>query len=574
MINITINENEYQVSEGSTILEAIRSNGMDITTLCYLKECLNVGKCGVCAVEVEGKNNLVLACLTKVEEGMVIKTDTEKVQERVKTRVSALLNKHEFKCGACPRRENCELLKLVIKTKAKAATPFVVPDKTEYIDNRSKSIMIDRSKCVLCGRCVAACSSKTGTNSLKIANVDGKRIVTTGCDEWLDNTNCLLCGQCVVACPVAALQEVPHIDRVKAALADPEKHVIVAMAPAVRTAMGELFKMGYGVDVTGKIYTALRQLGFDKIFDINFGADMTIMEEATELLERIKNNGPFPMFTSCCPGWVRQAENYYPQLLGNLSSAKSPQQIFGSATKTYYPEISGIDPKNVFIVTVMPCTAKKYEADRPEMEINGIREIDATITTRELAKLIKDAKINFAQLEDGEADPAMGEYTGAGTIFGATGGVMEAAIRSAKEFAEKKELENVDYVEVRGLKGVKEATIEIAGNEYNVAVINGSKNLAEFINSGKIDEKQYHFIEVMACPGGCVNGGGQPHVNNLEIERNDIKTIRASVLYNQDKNAEKRKSHENTAIKKMYETYMGEPGKGLAHKLLHRKYTK
>ena len=574
MINITINENEYQVSEGSTILEAIRSNGMDITTLCYLKECLNVGKCGVCAVEVEGKNNLVLACLTKVEEGMVIKTDTEKVQERVKTRVSALLNKHEFKCGACPRRENCELLKLVIKTKAKAATPFVVPDKTEYIDNRSKSIMIDRSKCVLCGRCVAACSSKTGTNSLKIANVDGKRIVTTGCDEWLDNTNCLLCGQCVVACPVAALQEVPHIDRVKAALADPEKHVIVAMAPAVRTSMGELFKMGYGVDVTGKIYTALRQLGFDKIFDINFGADMTIMEEATELLERIKNNGPFPMFTSCCPGWVRQAENYYPQLLGNLSSAKSPQQIFGSATKTYYPEISGIDPKNVFTVTVMPCTAKKYEADRPEMELDGIREIDATITTRELAKLIKDAKINFAQLEDGEADPAMGEYTGAGTIFGATGGVMEAAIRSAKEFAEKKELENVDYVEVRGLKGVKEATIEIAGNEYNVAVINGSKNLAEFINSGKIDEKQYHFIEVMACPGGCVNGGGQPHVNNLEIERNDIKTIRASVLYNQDKNLEKRKSHENTAIKKMYETYMGEPGKGLAHKLLHRKYTK
>ncbi|MDY4079575.1 MAG: ferredoxin hydrogenase [Clostridium sp.] len=574
MINITINENEYQVAEGSTILEAIRSNGMDITTLCYLKECLNVGKCGVCAVEVEGKNNLVLACLTKVEEGMVIKTDTEKVQERVKTRVSALLNKHEFKCGACSRRENCELLKLVIKTKAKAATPFVVPDKTEYIDNRSKSIMIDRSKCVLCGRCVAACSSKTGTNSLKIANVDGKRIVTTGCDEWLDNTNCLLCGQCVVACPVAALQEVPHIDRVKAALADPEKHVIVAMAPAVRTAMGELFKMGYGVDVTGKIYTALRQLGFDKIFDINFGADMTIMEEATELIERIKNNGPFPMFTSCCPGWVRQAENYYPQLLGNLSSAKSPQQIFGSATKTYYPEISGIDPKNVFTVTVMPCTAKKYEADRPEMEVNGLREIDATITTRELAKLIKDAKINFAQLEDGEADPAMGEYTGAGTIFGATGGVMEAAIRSAKDFAEKKDLENVDYVEVRGLKGVKEATIEIAGNQYNVAVINGAKNLAEFINSGKIDEKKYHFIEVMACPGGCVNGGGQPHVNNLEIERNDIKTVRASVLYNQDKNLAKRKSHENTAIKKMYETYMGEPGKGLAHKLLHRKYTK
>lgn len=574
MINVVINDKEYQVKEGSTIIEAIRSNGMDITTLCYLKDCMNIGKCGVCAVEVEGKNNLVLACLTKAEDGMVIKTDTEKVQERVKTRVSALLNKHEFKCGPCPRRESCELLKLVIKTKAKAATPFVVADKKEYIDDRSKSIMIDRSKCVLCGRCVAACATKTGTNTLKIANVDGTRMVTTGSDKWLDDTNCLLCGQCVIACPVAALQEVPHIDRVKSALADPEKHVIVAMAPAVRTAMGELFKMGYGVDVTGKLYTALRELGFNKIFDINFGADLTIMEEATEFVERVKNNGPFPMFTSCCPGWVRQVENYYPELLEKLSSAKSPQQIFGAASKTYYPQISGIDPKNVFTVTIMPCTAKKFETDRPEMEVNGVREIDATITTRELAKLIKDAKINFAQLEDGESDPAMGEYTGAGTIFGATGGVMEAAIRSAKEFAEQKELDDVDYIEVRGLNGVKEATIDINGNDYNIAVINGSKNLAEFIESGKINEKQYHFIEVMACQGGCVNGGGQPHLNNLEVEKIDIRTVRASVLYNQDKNAKKRKSHENTAIKKMYESYMGEPGKGKAHELLHHKYTK
>lgn len=574
MINVVINDKEYQVEEGSTIIEAIRSNGMDITTLCYLKDCMNIGKCGVCAVEVEGKNNLVLACLTKAEDGMVIKTDTEKVQERVKTRVSALLNKHEFKCGPCPRRESCELLKLVIKTKAKAATPFVVADKKEYIDDRSKSIMIDRSKCVLCGRCVAACATKTGTNTLKIANVDGTRMVTTGSDKWLDDTNCLLCGQCVIACPVAALQEVPHIDRVKSALADPEKHVIVAMAPAVRTAMGELFKMGYGVDVTGKLYTALRELGFDKIFDINFGADLTIMEEATEFVERVKNNGPFPMFTSCCPGWVRQVENYYPELLEKLSSAKSPQQIFGAASKTYYPQISGIDPKNVFTVTIMPCTAKKFETDRPEMEVNGVREIDATITTRELAKLIKDAKINFAQLEDGKSDPAMGEYTGAGTIFGATGGVMEAAIRSAKEFAEQKELDDVDYIEVRGLNGVKEATIDINGNDYNIAVINGSKNLAEFIESGKINEKQYHFIEVMACQGGCVNGGGQPHLNNLEVEKVDIRTVRASVLYNQDKNAKKRKSHENTAIKKMYESYMGEPGKGKAHELLHHKYTK
>lgn len=574
MKNITINGIACQAAEGATVLEVARENGVDIPTLCYLKECGNVGKCGVCAVEIEGKNNLSLACLTKVDEGMVVRTDTEKVQERVKTRVSTILNKHEFKCGPCPRRENCELLKLVIKTKAKATTPFVVEDKSEYVDIRSKSITIDRAKCILCGRCEAACKEKTGTCSIKLVNVNGKRIVSTEEQKCFDDTNCLLCGQCVVACPVGALSEKTHIDRVKEALADEDKHVIVAMAPSVRTAMGELFKMGYGVDVTGKLYTALRQLGFDKIFDINFGADMTIMEEATELVQRIEKNGPFPMFTSCCPAWVRQVENYYPNLLGNLSSAKSPQQIFGAASKTYYPKVAGIDPKKVYTVTIMPCTAKKYEADRPDMEQNGLRDIDAVITTRELAKLIKEAKINFANLEDGVVDPAMGEYTGAGAIFGATGGVMEAAIRTAKEFAEKKELEKIDYTDVRGLKGIKEASVEIGGNEYNVAVINGSSNLFEFIESGRMDNKQYHFIEVMTCPGGCVNGGGQPHVNNLDKEKMDIRAVRASVLYNQDKTAAKRKSHENAALNKMYDTYMGEPGHGKAHELLHHTYKK
>ena len=574
MKNVIINGQALQVEDGITIIDAARQNGIDIPTLCYLKECSNVGKCGVCAVEVEGKANLALACLTKVEEGMEVRTDTEKVQERVKSRVSTILNKHEFKCGPCNRRENCELLKLVIKTKGRAAVPFVVEDKSEYVDERSKSIVIDRTKCILCGRCQAACKEKTGTCSIKLANVDGKRIVTTEDQKCFDDTNCLLCGQCVAACPVAALSEKTHMDRVKEALADPEKHVIVAMAPSVRTAMGELFKMGYGVDVTGKLYTSLRELGFDKVFDINFGADMTIMEEATELIDRIEKNGPFPMFTSCCPGWVRQVENYYPDLLENLSSAKSPQQIFGVASKTYYPEIADIDPKKVFTVTIMPCTAKKYEADREDMEQNGLRDIDAVITTRELAKMIKDAKINFAKLEDGVADPAMGEYTGAGAIFGATGGVMEAAIRTAKELVEREELEKIDYTEVRGLKGIKESTVNIGGNEYNVAVINGSSNLFEFIESGRMENKQYHFIEVMACPGGCVNGGGQPHVNNLDIEKVDIRAVRASVLYNQDKNLTKRKSHENVALKKMYDTYMGKPGHGKAHELLHYKYKK
>lgn len=572
MKNVVINGESYQVEDGISILEAARNNGIDITTLCYLKECGNVGKCGVCAVEVEGKNNLSLACLTKVEDGMVIRTDTEKVKERVKTRVSTLLNKHEFKCGACTRRENCELLKLVIKSKGKATTPFLPKERDEFVDERSKSITIDRTKCVLCGRCQAACATKTGTGSIKIANVNGTRMVTTTEQKCFDDTNCLLCGQCVAACPVGALNEKSHMDRVKEALANPDKHVIVAMAPAVRAAMGELFKMGYGQDVTGKIYAALRQLGFDKIFDINFGADITIMEEATELIERIKNNGPFPMFTSCCPGWIRQVENYYPELLDNISSAKSPQQIFGTVSKTYYPHISDIDPSNVFTVTIMPCTAKKFEADREEMEINGLRQVDAVLTTRELAKMIKDAKIQFAKLEDEEVDPAMGEYTGAAVIFGATGGVMEAAIRTAKEFVENKELDRVDYTEVRGLEGIKEATVKVGDIDVNVAVIHGAKNLTKFMESGMMNK--YHFVEVMACPGGCVNGGGQPHVNNLDIEKVDIKTVRASVLYDQDKNASIRKSHENPAVKKMYEVYMGEPGHGKAHEILHVKYKK
>lgn len=574
MKNITINGNKILVSNEDNLIKVAKENGIDIPALCFLEDCGSVGQCGICLVEIEGQEDLAKACCLVPEDGMVINTNTERVQEAVKERVVALLDKHEFKCGPCKRRENCEFLKLVIKTRAKATKPFVVADKSEYVDDRSKSIVIDRTKCVTCGRCVAACKTKTGTESIKFIEVNGEKIIGPENLKCFDDTNCLLCGQCVAACPVDALSEKSHMDRVKDALADEEKHVIVAMAPSVRTAMGELFKMGYGVDVTGKVYTALRQLGFDKIFDINFGADMTIMEEATELIERIKTGGPFPMFTSCCPAWVRQVENYYPNLLGNLSSAKSPQQIFGTASKTYYPTTIDIDPKNVFTVTIMPCTAKKYEADRPEMENEGLRNIDAVITTRELAKMIKDAKIDFAKLEDSEADPAMGEYTGAGAIFGATGGVMEAALRSAKDFVEGKDLENIEYEQVRGLAGIKEATVEIGGKNYNVAVINGSSSLFEFINSGKMEEKQYHFIEVMACPGGCVNGGGQPHVNASDRLNMDIRSVRASVLYNQDKHLKKRKSHENGALNKMYDTYMGKPGHGKAHELLHMSYKK
>lgn len=574
MNTVVINGIQIQTAENNTILKLAKDNNIDIPTLCFLNNCNNdINKCEICTVEVEGKG-LVTACDTFIEDGMIINTNSDTVNEKIKSRISELLDMHEFKCGPCSRKENCELFKLVIKYKARASKPFLPKDKSEYVDFRSKSLTIDRTKCLLCGRCVNACKINTGTSAIKFINKGDKTIIGSEDEKCFDDTNCLLCGQCILACPVAALVEKPHIDRVKDALNDPEKHVIVAMAPAVRASMGELFNMGFGVDVTGKLYTALRQLGFDKIFDINFGADMTIMEEATELVQRIKNNGPFPMFTSCCPGWVRQAENYYPELLDNLSSAKSPQQIFGVASKTYYPAITGLDPKNVVTVTVMPCTSKKFEADRPQMENNGIRDIDAVITTRELAKMIKDAKIPFAKLEDGEVDPAMGEYSGAGAIFGATGGVMEAALRSAKDFAEGAELEDIEYKQVRGLEGIKEAEVELAGEKYNVAVINGASNLFKFMESGKMKEKQYHFIEVMACHGGCVNGGGQPHINPKDIEKVDFKKVRASVLYNQDAHLIKRKSHTNTALIKMYEDYMGKPGEGLAHKILHFKYKK
>lgn len=576
MKSIIIDGKTIQTDEEISILQLARKNNISIPALCFLEECNSVTKCAVCIVEIEqdGKTKLSTSCTTKVEDGMIVNTNTEKVQEMVKKRISSLLDKHEFKCGACPRKENCEFLKLVIKTKARASKPFLPTDRSEHVDDRSSVINIDRTKCIECGRCIDTCKKKTGTNTLEFVREGGVRKVSVKDGLKFEDTNCLLCGQCVAACPVGALTEKSSLDKVKEALQDETKHCIVAMAPAVRTSLGELFNMGYGVDVTGKAYTALRQLGFDKIFDINFGADMTIMEEATELVQRIKKGGPFPMFTSCCPGWIREVENLFPQYINNLSTAKSPQQIFGAATKTYYPEVSGIAPENVFTVTVMPCTAKKYEAELEYNKVNGLNEIDAVITTRQLAKLIKENKIQLAKLEDSDCDPAMGEYSGAGTIFGVTGGVMEAAIRSAKEFVEGTDLQDVDYVAVRGIQGVKEASVEIDGNTYNVAVINGAKNMAEFINSGKINEKEYHFIEVMACEGGCINGGGQPHVSSETRDTVDYKKLRASVLYNQDSgmNIERRKSHKNTAIIKMYETYFGKPGEEKAHHLLHHKY--
>lgn len=574
MNSVIINGKKILADEDESILSIAKKNGIHIPTLCFLEDCNNMGNCGVCLVEVLGEKELVRACSCKVKEGMVVNTASERVQKAVKNRVSEILNDHNLKCGTCKRFENCELLSLVKEVNAKKTENLNLKDSDKYIDDRSKSIVIDRSKCIKCGRCVAACKEKSGTEIMGFREYCGQTVVGPDNLACFDETRCLLCGQCVAACPVGALSEKSHIERVKDALKDKEKHVIVGMAPSVRAAIGELFGMGYGVDVTGKIYSSLRELGFKKIFDVNFAADVTIMEEGTELLGRIKNNGPFPMFTSCCPGWIRLVENYYEDLLDNISSAKSPQQIFGAASKSYYPSTEGLDPKSIFTVSIMPCISKKFEADRDEMVNDGIRNIDAVLTTRELADLIKESDIDFKNIKDSEADPAMGEYTGAGTIFGVTGGVMEAALRTAKDLAEGVSLEEVDYKEVRGLKGIKEAVVNIGGNDYKVAVIHGGENLFKFINSGMMKKGNYHFIEVMACPGGCVNGGGQPHVNSKDRDDMDIRKVRASVLYNQDEHLIKRKSHKNKAVLNMYETYMGTPNKGRAHELFHVKYRK
>ncbi|MEG1483701.1 ferredoxin hydrogenase [Clostridium sp.] len=574
MKSIIINGKKLFANEEDTILSIAKKNGIDIPHLCFLKECHNMGNCGVCLVEISGEDNLVKACSYKIKNGITVNTNNKKVQEAVKERVSQILDDHNLECGKCSRLDNCELLKLAIKVNAKKAKNLSIENKDNYIDKRSKSIVIDRSKCIKCGRCVSACREKVGTEIINFRKTDKGIQVGPENLACFDDTNCTLCGQCVAACPVGALSEKSHIDRVKEALTNEEKHVIVGIAPSVRTAVGEAFNMGYGVDVTGKTYAALRKLGFEKVFDVNFAADITIVEEGTELIERIKNNGPFPMFTSCCPGWIRLVENYYEDLLDNISSAKSPQQIFGAASKSYYANFANIDPKNIFTVTVMPCTAKKFEADRDEMINNGIKDIDAVLTTRELAKLIKEENIDFVNLEDEDADPAMGEYTGAATIFGATGGVMEAALRTAKDLIEGVSLETIDYKEVRGLKGIKEATVQIADNDYKVAVINGGKNVFEFIDSGMMEKGKYHFIEVMTCPGGCVNGGGQPHVSSDDREVMDIKKVRASILYNQDENLPRRKSHKNESVVKMYDTYIGTPNEGKAHEIFHVKYRK
>ena len=570
LVNLTIDGIKVSVPAGSTVLEAARSANIQIPTLCYLKDVNQIGACRMCLVDT-GARALAAACVMPVSEGMNVKTNTPAIREARKVNMELLLSNHDRKCLTCVRSRNCELQTL--------AEELGVRDirfegyRSEYpIDDKSLSVVRDPNKCIQCRRCVAVCHNVQKIGVIGTVGRGFGTVIAPAWDDKLADVSCVNCGQCIMACPVGALREKDNTAEVWKAIGDPNKHVVVQPAPAVRVALGEEFGMPMGTRVTGKLAAALRRMGFDKIFDTNYGADLTIMEEGAELIHRIQNGGVLPMITSCSPGWVKFIEHYYPEFLPNLSSCKSPHQMLGAIIKSYYAETAHIDPKDIFTVSVMPCTAKKFEAKRPEMGHDGIADVDAVITTRELARMIKEAGIDFVNLPDEDFDPMLGESTGAGAIFGATGGVMEAALRTVADILEGKDLDNIDYHEVRGIQGVKEATVTIAGKEIKLAVANGTGNARVLMDKMKAGEADYTFIEIMGCPGGCVTGGGQPIVPSRERLVVDPKVVRAKAIYEEDLAMKERKSHKNPSIQKLYDEYLGKPNSHKAHELLHTHY--
>ena len=571
IVTLTIDGIEVKAKKGATILEAAKEAGIDIPTLCFLKGINEVGDCRMCIVEVEGQRGFATSCIQKVEEGMVVRTNTPDVLEARHVILDLIISNHSKDCLTCTRSGNCELQKLAEKFNV-LNIEFPGEIKKHEIDDLSPSIVRDFNKCILCRRCVAACKNVQKIGAIDCINRGFESCISTVGGRSLNDVNCTNCGQCIQACPTGALHEKETIDDVWVKLKDPEAYVVVQTAPAVRVALGEEFGMPIGTNVTGQMVTALKRLGFDKVFDTNTGADITIMEEAYEFIERFKENDSLPMITSCSPGWVKYIEMNYPELLPHLSTCKSPHQMFGALIKTYFAKKEKIDPKKIYMVSVMPCIAKKFERQRAEMKNDGLYDVDNVITTRELARMIKQANIEFTKLEDSQFDDPMGEATGAAAIFGTTGGVMEAALRTAQDVLTGKDLPKIDFEAVRGGDGIKKATVNIAGKELKVVAASGLANaqkIMEEIKSGKAD---YQFVEIMACPGGCVMGGGQPIKSSKIRSEVDVRKLRADALYSIDEKSTVRKSHENPAVKKIYEEFLEEPGSYRSHKLLHTHY--
>ena len=574
-VNVIINGKEYAVPKGSTVLEAARSANIDIPTLCYLKDINEIGACRLCLVEVsEGGRpfRMVTACVYPVTEGMVVKTNTPKIMQSRKTNLELLLSNHDRKCLSCVRSTTCELQKLCLEYGVDEQK--FSGEKSNYPIDAASPIIRDNNKCILCRRCVAACAKVQGIGVIGANDRGFDTHIASAFEVPLAETSCINCGQCIVACPVGALYERDDTDKIMDAIADPAKKVYICTAPSVRAQIGECFGYEPGTDCEGKMVAALKALGFDGVFDMNLTADLTIMEEATEFLGRVKNGGALPMITSCSPGWIKYCEHYYPEFTENLSTCKSPQQMFGAVVKTYFAEKEGIDPKDIYFVSAIPCTAKKFEVGRPGQSAAGVPDVDVAVTTREVGRMIAKAGIDFKALEDEKFDDPFDIGSSAGAIFGATGGVMEAALRTAAEIIEGKPLEKLEFDAVRGVEGVKLASYKLGDVNLNVAVASGTANAKKVLDAVKAGELDVQFIEIMACPGGCVNGGGQPIQPAVVRMTTDLRAVRAAVLYNDDAKADLRKSHENSAVKRLYDEYFGEPNSHKAHEVLHTHYVK
>lgn len=571
MVNIKINNMPLSVPKGISILEAARMAGIEIPTLCYLKKINEIGACRICMVEVKGARSLVTACVYPVNEGMEIFTNTERVRKSRKMTLELILSTHDRKCLSCVRSGTCELQQLCKEFGVDDEARFDGANPVHEYDDSAIHMIRDNGKCILCRRCVAACQAQH--ISVIGANARGfDTHIGSAFERPLDSVACVSCGQCIVNCPTGAIYEKDDTAKVLEAINDPEKFVVVHTAPSIRVTLGECFGMHIGTNVQGKMVAALKRLGFDKVFDTDFGADLTIVEEANEFLGRVQNGGVLPMITSCSPGWIKYCEHYYPDMLDHLSTCKSPQQMSGAIIKTWYAEKMGIDPKDIVVVGIMPCTAKKFETKRDDQAASGYPDVDYSLTTRELGRMIESAGIYFKHLPDEEFDNPLGDSTGAAVIFGATGGVMEAALRTAVEKLSGEELKSLDFTEVRGTDGIKEASYTVNGMEVKVCVVSGLANANTIMEKVKNGTADYHFIEIMGCPGGCVNGGGQPIQHAVVRNFVDLKARRAAALYEADKDMPLRKSHESEAVKRLYDEFLGEPGSHKAHEVLHTSY--